>query len=108
MWIGGRCRFEKVDAVKVPRLQFRLRGLLCAMFWASVAFAAWTLDYKPADQNLPLMFTIMAVRFLSPFVAVGALVGRSLYGLLIGILIIGGYAIWFAIAVNIGWLRFDP
>ena len=107
MWIGGRCRFEKVDAVKVPRFQFRLRGLLCAMLWASVAFAAWTLDNELVHQYLPLYIALMAVRILSPFVAIGALVGRSLYGLAIGILIIGGYAIWFAIAANSGWIRID-
>ena len=90
--------------MKWPRVT--LRGILWATFWAAVCLASWILDYKPADQNPALLFAIFAIRLLSPFVAIGALVGHSLKGLAVGIILTVIYAIAFALMANLGWIEF--
>jgi hypothetical protein len=78
--------------MKVPIPRFSLRGMLMATFWVAVLFGAGAasrhlhraqLEYggTPFDWlETPLMFTIM----LAPFIAVGALFDRALWGLVIG------------------------
>ena len=86
--------------------QIKLSGILRATFCMSICVAAWMLDYKPADQ-IPLLFlSIVAVKVLMPFVAIGVLFGRPWTGLIVGIALVGAYvAVWSA-AVHHGLIQF--
>lgn len=68
---------SKSNEPEKRRFQFRLRGLIWATFWASITLAAWRMDYEPANHDLFLMVAIVALQFLSPFVALGALAGAG-------------------------------
>ena len=81
-----------------PRFQFTIRNILWATFWVTVSCISW-IDYKPADQNPPLMFAMIAGRIVVPFIAVGALFGHAFLGFLVCFVLLGGYAL-------LGWIIF--
>lgn len=86
--------------------QIKLSRILWATFWMGVCFGAFALDYKPADQNPPLLFLILSVAVLSPFLAVGALFGSPWTGLLIGIVLVGAYVAVVSLAINFRLVSF--
>ena len=70
----------------MPRFQFTIRGLLWATFWVAVCGAAWTLDLRGFDKWYPVQqAAIIVALLLTPFMAIGALFGGPLVGLLVGV-----------------------
>jgi hypothetical protein len=83
-----------------------VRRALGAIAWLAICFAAVSLSrwWKAPDQNPPLLFAVLGAIVLSPFVAIGTLFGRPLRGLLVGLVLVGGYVIAVSVAVHRGWI----
>jgi hypothetical protein len=81
--------------MKLPRLNFTVRGILMATAWMAVCFGSFAVINEihrlrvPSPYEVPLTHVMM----ISPLVAVGALFQRTLWGLLIGA--IADVAFWF-------------
>jgi hypothetical protein len=88
--------------------QVTVRRLIDAALWTSVTVAAYCLTrwWKAPDSNPLLLFAIVAALTISPFIAFGTLLGHRLRGLLVGITLVGVYAIAICIAINFGWVPF--
>ena len=65
-----------------PRFQFTLGGLFSATFWAAACAAAWAFDFDKVDDHVALAVPLLALR-MGPFIAIGALFGRTRLGLAI-------------------------
>ena len=90
--------------IKWPRI--KLSGVLWATFWTAVWGLFW-IDYKPADQNPPLLIALIAGLLICPFIAVGALFGYAKRGFIVALVLVGGYALIMGIAVGMEWIHFD-
>jgi hypothetical protein len=68
--------------------QFTMAGILWAVFWLSVCFAAWRVDpsWFAAGPGLPIgEWLFNSLRFFPVPTAIGALFGHTLRGFIIGI-----------------------
>jgi hypothetical protein len=86
--------------------QFSTRRIIWATFWMALCFGAAVLDDKSADPGSQRLIVKLCVIILSPFVAVGALIGRPLVGLIVGVVLVGGYALAVYVAIDNGWISF--
>ena len=70
--------------------QFTLAGILWAVFWLAVCFAAWRINPPLSIQGpvLPWAILIMhSFRFFTIPTAIGALFGHTLRGFIVGIVL---------------------
>jgi hypothetical protein len=73
--------------MQMPRFQFSMRGLLLATLWFSVCFGCFAMIDHIHRQRIstPWENWLTHLMMIAPFVAVGALFGRALVGLAVGI-----------------------
>jgi hypothetical protein len=92
--------------------QFTLARILGATFWMGVCFGLVALgnsspEIKQTIETSGALFVcVIAATVLSPFIAIGTLLGRPFRGLLVGIVLVGGYALAVYIAIDNGWIGF--
>ena len=71
--------------------QFKLAGILWALFWLSLSFALWQLDppeRMPHAHHQPLVYFMLDGFAIAAIpTAIGALFGHTLRGFLIGVAI---------------------
>jgi len=75
-----------------PRFQFTIRNLLWATFWVSVALLPWALAIQSIRRERPpdeIMALAVVGGIYAPFLAVGALFGRTLLALKIAVFTVG-------------------
>jgi hypothetical protein len=72
----------------------------------ALCFGAAVLDDKSPDEGSRRFIVQMCVLVLSPFLAVGSLFGRPFVGLVVGIVLAGGYALAVYIAIDRGLISF--
>jgi hypothetical protein len=75
-------------AMRLPRIQFTIRGILWATFWMAVCFASW-ISFEPL-ANAPgspriVGYGLMFFIFGGPFLALGALFGRLWIGAILAV-----------------------
>jgi hypothetical protein len=89
--------------------QFSIRGILGATFWIAICLGCVELLrwWKAPDQHIELVVAIGAGVYLSPFIAIGTLFGHPLRGLVVGVVLVGGYVLAIAIGIFIGWIPFQ-
>jgi tryptophan-rich sensory protein len=64
-----------------------LWSVLVALFWVSVAFAAWTADVNTIiPPRMTFVLFVFTLRFVPFFVAIGALFKKSWIGAAVGLL----------------------
>jgi hypothetical protein len=85
--------------------QFTIKRILWATFWMAICFAAAIRHHSgKGPDDLSGFIASVAVIALSPFVAAGSLFGRPFVGLLVGIILVGGYVLAVYIAIENGWI----
>jgi hypothetical protein len=74
--------------------QFKLCGVMRAVFWLGVCFVAWRL---PPDLNMPGLMptlTVAVMRYITIPTAIGALFGYAWRGFLIGNVLFLAWIAW--------------
>ncbi len=95
------------EAHTKPRwFQFTISRILWATFWMGVSFGSWVVLSRTVGPSDAVGFATTAGVLLGPFVAVGALFGRPLVGLAVGMALVGAYALAVYVAINNGWVSF--
>ena len=86
--------------MKWPRFQFALKGILLATFWMAVCFSAYAMviNMHRLRVSSPYEVPLTLVMMVTPFVAVGALFGRTLLGVAIGIAALSAFCFVFYLA----------
>src|SRR5437867_317687 len=87
------------------RLQFALKDVFVAVFWAALSCAAWTMDFR-VNISPVLLVLVFAFRLIVPFLAIGALFGRPWTGTVMGFVAIGCYVVFSYCAINYGFVSF--
>ena len=70
--------------------QFTMAGILWAMLWLAVCFAAWRVDpdWLAAGPGLPIgEWLLSSLRFFPVPTAIGALFGHTLRGFIVGVVL---------------------
>ncbi len=80
---------------RTARPRIHLRGILAATFWLAVCFSIYTAITRAHRQRTPLEYeeALTWAMMILPFVATGALIGRTLLGIVVGTVAIGLF--WF-------------
>lgn len=83
--------------MKVPRPQFRVRGLLLATFWLAVCVSCYVTITRlhRVRVSSPYEVPLTHVMMLAPFLAVAALFGRTWLGALVGVVSLGLFWMFF-------------
>ena len=92
--------------------QFTLARIIGATFWMGVCFGLLAIgesspEIKQTIETSGAPFvSVIASAVLSPFIAIGTLLGYPFRGLLVGIVLVGGYALAVYVAIDNGWIGF--
>lgn len=83
--------------MNTPQLKFSIRGILLAMTWMCVCFGAFAIITSIHKQRISTAWegVLTWVMMVAPFVAAGAMFGRALVGLIVGL-----------VAVKLFWVIF--
>lgn len=66
-------------------IQITMRGILLATFWMAICFACWACMSRQVVTNGFMVFVATCLYIGSPFIAAGALVGRTANGLFVAL-----------------------
>ena len=90
----------------LPRFQFTLRGMLLATFWTALWLAIGAAPHESARSDA-LLHCVMALQVVLPFVAIGALLGRTGMGAIAGFVAIACLAAAIYLRIDNG-LTYEP
>jgi hypothetical protein len=85
--------------------QFKLAGILWALSWLSVCFAAWRIDpgWFETGPGLPIgPWLFQSLRFFPVPTAIGALFGHTMRGFIVGIVLYIGLLAFAFVALAMG------
>jgi hypothetical protein len=74
--------------------QFRLAGVMLAVFWLCVCFAAWGLPKHIGPTSLAGTIALAALKYITIPTAIGALFGFAWRGFVIGSVLFLGLLAW--------------
>jgi hypothetical protein len=90
---------------KKSGVQFTLRSIFIAAFWAALTCGAWVADFKWQGSD-GLMIAMKVFALVGPFIALGALFNRAGVGGIVGVVLVGGCASFVYHAITSGWWEF--
>lgn len=84
------------------RLQFTLRRAMIAVFWLAICLGGVVLLQDGELGEIAGTIAVFVI-YISPFIAVASLLGRPIYGLIIGLAVMQCVGFLLMIAVYFGW-----
>lgn len=86
---------NRISVMNRYRPQFNTRGMLLATFWMAVCCASFAMVARMHRLRIssPLENILTLLMMFAPFVAIGALFGRSLLGAVVGVVALSAF--WF-------------
>src|SRR5689334_12080810 len=94
----GMHRHDCMCGLRMLPAQITLRNIFVSVFWWALWCGALVADFKFRGADV-LMIGAIAYRFAGPFVAVGALFGRTLVGALVGLVVVAFVVVWIYIHI---------